>query len=165
MPTLHNTEARLLWAPEIVGFGAIQWLPGRNFLHAEYWAKACKNADVLRWQALGWIRVTDEDSPDPAALPTAAELAAFTVDELRASLSDNSVPVQWHKALEGELARREPAKVPPPRETLAGVKVDAALAMIESESNADTLAAWATDPRKAIKEALLSRIAKLAGVP
>jgi len=182
MASLTNNEARLLWGPRIPGFIPPRWLPGKNMLDATYWSKAKAHGAVARWLALDMIEVDlDEDMPDPTVPPSAKELAEFTSKELGAALKNPNVPVQWHPALEAEVAKREdakraevskrlPPKTPPTtentskdRKSLAGLKVEDALPLIAVEGDVDTLEAWAeADKRKTIDEAIDNRLAELA---
>lgn len=115
MATLTNTQARLISGPPIPGHAVPQWLPGKNPIGADYWALAKSHGTVKRWIGLGWIRVDlDEESADPKATPSAAELAEFSRAELTAALKSPNVPVQWHPALEAELASRDAAPAPKP---------------------------------------------------
>lgn len=174
MATIQNTEARLLTAPKIEGFAIQQWLPGKNPLDARYWAAAKSNRTIGRWLSLGWISVDlSEDLPDPKTPPSAPELAEFSAQELSAALSNPSVPVQWHSALEGEIDRRRAVEVqknlPPAtpakkeRKSLSGIRVEDALPLIAAEQDPETLEAWAdADKRKAIDEAIDERLTTLA---
>ena len=178
MPTITNTEARLIWGPAVPGHKPPQWLPGKNRLDPVYWKAAKLNRDVKRWIDLGWLKVDEtEDMPDPTVPPSPAELAEFSDKELHAALKPSSnVPVQWHPALEAEIAKRDsaakatvaknlPPKTPPtgPRKSLSGLKVDEAKALIAAETDVYTLDAWAdADKRKSIDEAIDARLADLA---
>jgi hypothetical protein len=173
--TIKNTEARLIQGPPLPGHKPPRWLPGKNPLDLAYWGKVKDRPDMKRLVRIGWLEVNaDEDMPDPNVPPTAEELAEFTTPELRSAIKNTTVPVQWHPALEGELAKREaesfskrlpPAKPPTTkdRKSLSGLKVDEALPLIEAESDTATLEAWAdADKRKAIDEAIDNRLSTLA---
>ncbi len=175
MATIHNTEARLLTAPKISGFAIQQWLPGRNRLDVGYWEAAKGNRTIERWTLLGWIRTDlDEDMPDPSKPPSVKDLAGFSESELTAALTNSTVPVQWHPALEGEIEKRRvdaiakrlpttPSAAPPERKSLTGLRVEDALPLIAAESDPETLEAWAdNDKRKSITEAVDERLADLA---
>lgn len=175
MATITNNESRLIWGPRIKGHKPAQWLPGKNRLDPAYWREASKHPAVKRWLSLGWLEVDeDEDLPDPTIPPSDEELAEFSERELGAALRNPNVPVQWHPALEAELERRKtkavekklPPKTPPTdenRKSLSGLRVDEALPLIEAETDADTLEAWAdADKRKTIEEAIDRRLTELA---
>lgn len=170
MATITNKQARLLWGPKIPGHKPPQWLPGKNQLDQRYWSVAKKRPDVKRWLSLGWISVDlSSDAPDPAAVPNAKELAAFSPDELSKALTDETVPVQWHPAIEAERDRRDTEEPPPPppsaeRKSLSGLRVDEALPLIEAEDDLDTLEAWGdADKRKSIGAAIDERLDALQG--
>lgn len=175
MATIKNTEARLLQGPPLKGHKVPRWLPGKNPLDLAYWGKVRDRPDVKRWLRLGWLEVDEaEDMPDPNVPPSADELAEFDTKDLRAALKNPTVPVQWHPALEAELAKRESAELakrlpptkpvaPKERKSLSGLRVEEALPLIEAESDVDTLEAWAeADKRKAIDEAIDARLTHLA---
>lgn len=118
MATIKNTEARLLNGPPIHGHKPPQWLPGKNPIDPAYWAIVKVHGTIKRWLALGWIIVDlDEESADPKAPPSAEELAGFTRPELASALTSPNVPVQWHPALEAELAKRDDVPEPAPSKT------------------------------------------------
>jgi len=175
MATLRNTEARLLTAPKIEGFAVQQWLPGKNRLDINFWEAARSNRTIKRWLEMGWIKIDfDEDMPDPTVPPSEKELAEFKAIELADALKNPTVPVQWHPALEGEIAKRKtaalakrmPSKtptVPKERKSLTGLRVEDALPLIAAESDIEMLEAWAdADKRKTISEAVDERLADLA---
>jgi len=175
MATITNKQARLLWGPKIPGHKPPQWLPGANKLDLRYWSAAKNRSDVKRWLSLGWITVDlAGDAPDPAAIPSAADLAKFSDDELSKALKDETVPVQWHPAIEAERdSREEPVveiEAPPPappsgeRKSLTGLRVEEALPLIEAEDDVDTLEAWDdADKRKSIGAAIDARLDQLLG--
>ena len=111
-----------------------------------------------------------EDMPDPNTPPDANTLAGFSIRELESAVKDKAIPVQWHPALEAELEKKKVAEVerrlnPAPAaevKSLAGVKVDDALPLIEAETDPDVLVAWANvDDRKAIETAIEARLTVL----
>lgn len=149
MATIENTEARLIQGPPLKGSKAPRWLPGKNPLDLSYWGKVKDRSDVKRWLRLGWLVVNErEDMPDPNMPPSAEELAEFETKDLRSALKNPTVPVQWHPALEAELAKRESAelakRLPPTkpatakeRKSLSGLKLEEALPLIAAESDGD----------------------------
>lgn len=177
MAVIKNNTARLLVGLTVKGKPVPRWIPGRNPLDPDYWS-AVKNSSVIRAWLSGpkpMIEVDlDADMPDPATPPTAAELEAFTPDELRGAMKDPAVPPAWYPAIEAEISKRDKARIekrtpaapPPPRESVRGIRVEEALPMIEAETSVDKLVAWAdADKRKTINEAIDKRIAELEGTP
>lgn len=176
MATITNTQARLIWGPQIPGHSMPKWIPGKNRLDVKYWEAAKLHSAVKRWLGLGWVTVDlDEDLADPTVSPSDAELAEFSVKELGAALKNPNVPVQWHPALEAELERRKAADVakrlspvtppttPTERKSLTGLRVEEARALIANEADVDTLETWAeADKRKSIDTAIDERLAELA---
>lgn len=173
MATITNTEKRLLVGPAIPGHKSARWLPGRNPLDPGYWKAAKEHSTIKRWLRERMISVDlDDEMPDPNEPPDAKALGEFTKRELERALKDPAVPVQWHPALEAELAKRRDEEVrsrlaPNPsggdRKTLKGIKVDDALPLIAAETDVDVLSAWAdADERKSIEEAIDSRLTELA---
>ena len=168
MATITNKEARLLWGPKIPGHKPPQWLPGKNRLDPRYWATAKSRSDIRRWLSLGWISVDlSSDAPDPAAVPNTKELATFSPEELSKALTDETVPVQWHPAIEAERDRRDTEEPPPPgpeNKSLSGIRVDEALLLINVEDDVDTLEAWNdSDKRKSVRTAVAERLDELLG--
>ena len=174
MPVLHNEKPRLIWGAPITGYKTPQWLPGKNFLDAEYWEKAKKHGSVRRLLDLGFIRVDlNDDVPDPSLPPTPDQLADFTPTELKAAMTDPDVPLAWHSYLEAELKERkaEPTTTKPatpaakpsaPKPGLTGMTVAVALPRIARETDVDVLIAWAdVDRRKTIGDAVDARLADL----
>lgn len=172
MAVITNTEKRLLVGPSMPGHAAPRWLPGRNPLDLVYWKAAKQHHMIKRWLREGMIKVdADDEMPDPNTPPDAAKLAEFNKRELERALRDPAVPVQWHPALEAELAKREEEEMhkrlapnpPADTKTLKGIKVDDALPLIEAETDPETLTAWANaDDRKSIEEAIDARLTELA---
>ncbi len=177
MASITNTEPRLINGPPIPGHPPPQWLPGKNRLDAKYWSTAQRHSTIKRWLKLGWLKVDlDEEIADPTIPPTDEELAEFSEKELGAALKNENVPVQWHPALEGELAKRKEAArddvaaklqaakaARAPRKSLTGINVPDAMPLIAAESDVDTLEAWAeADKRTSIENAIDERLAELA---
>lgn len=101
MPVLVNTQARLIW-----GIGK-RWLPGPNPISEKDWARCLTSAGVKRMVDCGWLKYeADRDALDPMAVPTAAQLEGFTLDELRGSLASADIPPSYHPAIEAEIQRR-----------------------------------------------------------
>jgi hypothetical protein len=175
MATIKNTQARLIQGPSIDGHKPPRWLPGKNQLDLVYWGRVKNRSDMKRFVRLGWLEVDEDgEAPDPNVPPSEEELAKFSTSDLQSALSNQTVPVQWHPVLEAELAKRESderdARLPPvkppidkDRKSLAGLKVDDALPLIEAESDVSTLEAWGNaDDRKSIGEAIDERLTSLA---